>query len=113
MAKRFSGELRMTLSSGHMGLTDEYDIRVKAPGSSPHEGVSALSEGYTEMHGEDASIDEAARQYLRFMSEYGDEDAAFSMVKKAAKDGKDFHVGCSKADRWAGGKSNTKTKKGR
>ena len=108
MPKRFSGEVRLTVSGGHMGLVDEYDVRVKAPGCSRHEGVAALQDGYTELHGTDAAIDEAAAQYLRFM-----ETDFPHLVGQAAKDGEQFHIGRTKADRWPGGKSNTKTKKGR
>lgn len=108
MPKRFSGEVRLTVSGGHAGLVDEYDIRVKAPGCSPHEGVAALQDGYTELNGADSAMDEAARQYLCFM-----EKNFPHLVKQAAKDGDEYHVGRGKADRWPGGKSNTKTKKGR
>ena len=110
MAKRHSGDVRMTVSVGHAGLADEYDVRVKAPGCSPHEGVAALMEGYTELHGGDAAIDQAARQYLVFLE--GEQDFAH-FVKHAAKDGDVFHVGRNKSTRWPGGLSNTKTKRGR
>jgi len=110
MPKRFSGEVRLTVSGGHAGLVDEYDIRVKAPGCSPHEGVAALQDGYTELNGAEEAMDEAARQYMRLL-EQDPELAGF--VKHASKDGDVFHVGRGKADRWPGGPSNTKTKKGR
>jgi hypothetical protein len=110
MAKRFSGDVRLTISGGHAGLIDEYDVRVKAPGCSPHEGIAALMDGYTDLHGVDAAIDQAARQYLSFLE--GEQEFAH-LVKPAAKDGDVFHVGRGKADRWPGGLSNTKTKKGR
>jgi len=110
MAKRFSGEVKLTVSGGHAGLMDEYDVRVKAPGCSPHEGVSALEDGYTDLHGVEAAIDYAARRYLSFL-EHQQEFAHY--VKQAAKNGDGFHVGRGKADRWPGGPSSTKTKKGR
>jgi hypothetical protein len=107
MPKRFSGEVRLTVSQ-RLGTVDEYDIRVKAPGCSRHEGVSALQDGYTSVNGADAAMDEAALQYLRFM---GIEFPA--LVNQAAKDGDAFHVGRSKSERWPGGTADTKTKKGR
>lgn len=109
MAKRFSGEIRLTISKRDF-CDDEYDVKVRAPGCSPHEGVSALQKGFASLHGEDAAFDEAARQYMRFCET---NDDLMGFVSKAAKDGDAFHVGRSKADRWPGGPSNTKTKKGR
>jgi len=107
MAKRFSGEVRLTVSLRE-GCTEEYDVRVRAPGCSLHEGVSALQSGYTALHGTEAAIDEAALMHLRFV-----EEISPNLVSKAAKHGKNFHVGREKANRWPGGPSNTKTKKGR
>lgn len=107
MPKRFSGEVRLTVSLRD-GCVDEYDVRVKAPGCSRHEGVSALQDGYTAVNGADGAMDEAALQYLRFV-----EEEFPHLVSQAAKDGGAFHVGRGKADRWPGGPSNTKTKKGR
>jgi len=113
MAKRFSGEIRLTISkrpSCDDGCGDSYDVRIKAPGCSAHEGVTELQSGYTQLHGEDAAIDEAARKHMAFCDECEDFRV---LVARAAKNGDTFHVGRSKADRWPGGPSNTKTKKGR
>jgi len=106
MPKRFSGEVRMTVSKAFALSDDEYDIRLKAPGCSPYQGTVRLDAGYTALHGVEAATDEAAKRYLLFVSDD-------PMVKQAAKDGEQFHIGRTKADRWPGGKSNTKTKKGR
>jgi len=109
MAKRFSGEVRLTISKREC-YDDEYDVKVRAPGCSPHEGVAALQAGFASLHGDDAAYDQAALQYMRFCE---DNDDLMGFVAHAAKDGDVFHVGRSKADRWPGGPSNTKTKKGR
>lgn len=106
MAKRFSGEVRLTVSKQE--CDDEYGVRVRSPGCSAHDGVSALQAGYTWIHGVEAAMDEAALMHLRFM-----EKDYPHLVAKAAKDGDQFHVGRGKVDRWPGGPSNTKTKRGR
>lgn len=107
MPKRFSGEVRLTVSKREL-YDDEYDVKVKAPGCSAHDGVAALQDGYTKLHGEEKAIDEAAMQYLRYAQEYYPH-----LLVKVAKDGDSFHVGRDKANRWPGGPSNLKTKRGR
>lgn len=109
MAKRFSGEVRLTISKREL-YDEEYDVKIRAPGCSAQDGVAALQDGYASLHGEEAAYDQAARQYMRFCEEYDDMK---HFVAKAAKDGDDFHVGRDKANRWPGGPSNLKTKKGR
>lgn len=111
MPKRFSGEVRLTVSR-QAGREDDYDVKVKAPGSAAHEGVSCLQPGYTELHGEEKALDEAARKYMAYLGT-DPQPGLSQLVKQAAKDGDLFHVGRGKADRWPGGPSNTKTKKGR
>jgi len=113
MAKRFSGEVRLTISKRpHCddGCADSYDVKIRAPGCAAYEGMTELQSGYTQLHGEEAAIDEAARKHMAFCEEYEDMK---HLVAHVAKDGDAFHVGRSKADRWPGGPSNTKTKKGR
>ena len=113
MAKRFSGEVRLTISKRPTcddGCGDSYDVKIRAPGCAAYEGVTELETGFTQLHGEDAAIDEAARKHMSFCEEYEDMK---QLVSKAARDGDAFHVGRGKADRWPGGPSNTKTKKGR
>lgn len=109
MAKRFSGDVRLTISKREL-YDDEYDIKLKAPGCSPHEGVSVLQDGYTQLHGQESAIDNAACRYLQMCAEHDD---LMPLVAKAAKDGTNFHVGRDKANRWPGGPSNLKTKRGR
>lgn len=109
MAKRFSGEVRLTISDRHH-FEDEYDIKLKAPGNSPQEGVAALEAGYKDLNGEEAAFDQAARQFMSMCEDYDDMKG---FVAKAAKNGDGFHVGRSKADRWPGGPSNQRTKRER
>jgi hypothetical protein len=112
MAKRFSGEMRLTISKRQTcdNVRDSYDVKIKAPGCAAHEGVTELEAGFTQLHGEDVAIDSAARKYMAFCEQC---DEFSGLVAKAAKVSDIFHVGRSKADRWPGGSSNTKTKKGR
>lgn len=109
MPKRFSGELRLTVTKREC-FDDEYEIRAKAPGCSPLDAISALQEGYTSLNGIDSAIDEAALMFLR-MAENDFPNIAARAAKKKKKKG--FHVGRSMAERWPGGLSNTKTKRGR
>jgi len=106
MPKRFSGDVKATVS---YVLGDQYTVRVKAPGCGAHTGTTVLDDGYTELHGLDKAVDEVVRRHLQWMDADGEIHAT-----KAAKDERgDFHVGREMADRWPGGPSNTKTKKGR
>jgi hypothetical protein len=105
MPKRFSGEVRLTINRR---IHDDYDIKVKAPGCAPYEGVTSLDSGYTNLHGEQDAMDEAGSRHLSYLSKHNP-----ALTKHAAKDGDRFYVGRTKAERWPGGTSDTKTKKGR
>ena len=106
MAKRFSGDIRLTLiPSGH----DAFDVSLKAPGRKLSVGNVRIEDGYTDLHGVLEAFDEAARQYLQGLA---DEKSPLVKGAAAAPEG-GFHVGRSKSERWHGGPSNMKTKKGR
>ncbi|MHC4300802.1 MAG: hypothetical protein ACYS7Y_26305 [Planctomycetota bacterium] len=105
MPRRFSGEVRLTISKRY---DDNYDVKIKAPGCSSHDGASALQDGYTKLHGEEKAIDEVALVHLRFVQEYYPH-----LLVKAAKVGDTFHVSRDKANRFPGGPTNLKTKRGR
>ena len=107
MPKRFSGDVRLTV---YHRDGDGYDIRVKSPGFEIYEGATTLELGYVGLHGQEKSMDEAARRHLSWIES---EPNLSKLVKNAAKDGNSFHIGREKADRWPGGPSNKKTKKGR
>jgi len=110
MPKRFSGDVRLTLVHGVDALLreDDFSVKVKAPGCKPYNGCTSLETGYIKLHGMEASLDEAARRHLLFL-----EQNFPIFVKKAVRKNGVYHVGRGKADRWPGGSSNTKTKRGR
>ena len=109
MPKRFSGEVRLTISRGHNH--DFFDIKVKAPGCAACSGGTILENGYEQLHGEEEAFDEAAIQYLKYLEEH--KPTLVAKAAKISKKGDTFHVGRSKAERWPGGISSTLTKKGR
>lgn len=106
MAKRYSGEIRLTISPTGQ---DTYEISLKAPGRKQLIGSIDIENGYTDLHGAVEAIDEAARQYLKKLF---NEESTFLRQVAMTPDG-GFHVGRSKSERWPGGPSNIKTKKGR
>ena len=105
MAKRFSGEVRLTVSKRE-GYDDEYDIKIKSPGCSSQDGVAALQDGYASLHGEDAAYDKAASQFMTICEQFDD---MRGLVARAAKTNGRYHVGRDKANRWPGGPTNLKT----
>jgi hypothetical protein len=106
MAKRFSGDVRMTVA--HV-KEDTYEVSLKAPGNKPVDGGVCIEGGYTDLHGAEEAIDEAAIQYLKLLASEG----SLLLKRVATNSDGTFHVGRSKSARWPGGLSNTKTKKGR
>lgn len=107
MAKRFSGDVRLTVSK-RKGYDDEYEVKLKAPGCSPQDGVAALQDGYASLHGDEAAFDKAARQFMTICEQFDD---MRGLVAKAAKNGDGYHVGRDKANRWPGGPTNLKTQR--
>lgn len=106
MAKRFSGDVRLTVA--HV-RGDTYEVSLKAPGNKPVDGGVCIESGYTDLHGVEKAMDEAARQYFKLLASEG----SLLLKRAASESGGAFYVGRSKAARWPGGLSNTKTPKGR
>lgn len=108
MARRFSGDVRLTVTKGMND--DTWLVKLKAPGCGTFDGSIILEQGYYGLHGEDAAIDEVSRRFLQFCEEYGQEHNREELVKTAARTKKGFHVGREMAYRFPGERSDRRTK---
>lgn len=106
MGKRYSGNIRITVNPRE---GDTYEVSLKAPGNKPSEGIIRIDKGYTDLHGVLDGMDEASRKYMKMLAT---EKSPLLKQAASASDGV-FHIGRRKSDRWPGGPSSTKTKKGR
>jgi len=104
MARRFSGDVRLTVSKGMND--DTWLVKLKAPGCGAFDGSIILEKGYYDLHGEEKAIDEVARQFLQFCEEGGKE----VLLNAAAKNKKGFHVGREMAFRFPGERTDRRTK---
>jgi len=103
MARRFSGDVRLTVS----GSGDEWNVKLKSQGCAALEVPVLLEEGFCSLHGEEEAIDMAAKLFLQVCEDSG----KAALVKKAAKTKKNgFHVGRDMAYRFPGERSDRRTK---
>jgi hypothetical protein len=103
MARRFSGDVRLTIS----GCADLWNVKLKAQGCSPVEGEVTLEKGYCNLHGEEEAINQAARLFLARCE--AEEKGA--ILKTAAKTKKGiWHVSDEMAYRFPGERTDRRTK---
>lgn len=103
MARRFSGDVRLTVS----GSGDEWTVKLKAQGCAAFEGPVILEKGFCSLHGEEDAIDMAAKMFLQSCEDLG----KTALIKTAAKTKKNgFHIGRDMAYRFPGERSDRRTK---
>lgn len=102
MARRFSGDVRLTIS----GCGDLWQVKLKAQGCSPYEGEVTLEKGYCNLSGEEEAINQAARLFL----ERCESEGRSALLKTAAKTKKGFHVASDMAHRLPGERMDRRTK---
>lgn len=103
MARRFSGDVRLTIS----GCGDLWQVKLKAQGCSPYEGEVTLEKGYCNLNGEEEAINHAARLFL----ERCESEGKSAILKKAAKTRKGkFHVSDEMAYRFPGERTDRRTR---
>ena len=82
MSRRFSGDVRLTIS----GCGDLWQVKLKAQGCSPHEGSVTLEKGYCDLHGEEEAISQAARIFLQQCTIEG-KDSLLKLQPRPRRDG--------------------------
>lgn len=102
MARRFSGDVRLTIS----GCGDLWNVKIKAPGCAAHEGEVVLEKGYCDLHGEEEAVNQATRMFLQRCEAEGKE----SILKTAAKTKKGWHVSDEMAYRFPGERTDRRTR---
>lgn len=103
MARRFSGDVRLTIS----GCGDLWQVKLKAQGCAPHEGDVTLEKGYCSLHGEEEAINQAARLFL----ERCESEGRSALLKTAAKTKKKgWHISDEMAYRFPGERTDRRTK---
>jgi len=102
MARRFSGDVRLTIS----GCADLWNVKLKAQGCSPVEGEVRLEKGYCNLNGEAAAISQAARLFL----ERCEAEGKASILKTAAKTKRGWHVSDEMAYRFPGERTDRRTR---
>jgi hypothetical protein len=103
MARRFSGDVRLTIS----GCGDLWNVKIKAPGCAVHEGEVALEKGYCNLHGEEEAVNQAARIFLQQCETEG----RGAILKTAAKTKKgQFHVSDEMSYRFPGERTDRRTR---
>jgi len=104
MARRFSGDVRLTISKG--ANDDTWLVKIKAPGCGVVDGSIILERGYYDLHGEEKAIDEVARQFLKYCEDMGKD----ALLKTVAKTKKGFHVAREMAYRLPGERMDRRTR---
>lgn len=102
MARRFSGDVRLTIS----GCGDLWQVKLKAPGCAAYEGAVTLERGYCSLHGEEHAVSEAVRLFLGRCEAEGRD----ALLKTAAKTKKGWHVSDEMAYRFPGERTDRRTK---
>lgn len=111
MARRFSGDVRLTISKGTNEAT--WLVRLKAPGCGVFDGSIILEHDFCDLHSESEEplvIDEVARRFLQFCEEYGEKNGRGELVGTAAKTKKGWHVSDEMAYRFPGERTDRRTK---
>ena len=102
MARRFSGDVRLTIS----GCGDLWNVKIKAPGCAAYEGDVTLDQGYCNLHGEKEAISQAAKVFLQRC----EAEEKTSLLKTAARTKKGWHVSDEMAYRFPGERTDRRTK---
>jgi hypothetical protein len=102
MARRFSGDVRLTIS----GCGDLWQVKLKAPGCAAYEGEVTLEKGYCNLSGEEEAISQAARLFLGRCEAEGKD----TFLRAAAKTKKGWHVSDEMAYRFPGERTDRRTR---